>query len=296
MDQEEIYAKVTSAIMEALEEGVVPWHQPWAGMGPPANLISGKEYRGVNPLTLRTVALIRGYESRWWLTFKQAKDLGGYVRKGESASPVVFWKWYKSEELRETGDGEEELVEERHAMIRYYSVFNTEQCEGIEVPEDKTPNPEAKPIAACEQVVSGYPEPPSITNGGVVACYRPRDDEVKMPAPERFLSDEHFYATLFHELTHSTGHPSRLARINCDALKPFGTEDYSFEELTAEMGAAFLCATVGIDVAPVTENTAAYIAGWRKRLSGENRELVYAAQRAQKAVDYILNRRENDDE
>ena len=274
------YAIITDRIVVQLEAGVVPWRKPWHGKaGIPKNLASGKEYRGVNVFLLHCLA----YESPYFLTFKQAKQRGGHVWKGEKGCPVVFWKWLDVEE-QESGEPK------RVPLLRYYIVFNVVQCEGVEAPALDVPEREHTPVEAAERIVTAMPKRPAIRHGHSGASYSPVQDIVKMPRPEVFESEEAYYSTLFHELTHSTGHASRLDRkLDCD-LAAFGSPDYSREELVAEMGAAFLCGKVGI-LDRRLDQSAAYIDGWLRRLRNDRRLVVTAAAQAQRAADYILDRR-----
>lgn len=269
--------------MALLEKGVVPWHKPWAGgFNAPRNLVSGKEYRGVNVFMLASM----GYENPYWLSFKQVKDLGGNVRRGEKATPAIFWKRHSIAEE----NGEETTVKQV-LVLRYYNVFNVSQCEGIETPATEQPERKHEPIAEAEAVIANMPKRPEIRNGLGRAYYSPREDYIGMPSPERFDSPEYYYDTLFHELTHSTGHESRLARkgVCGDELNSFGSTPYAKEELCAEMGAAFLCGHVGIAERTV-DNSAAYIGGWLSRLKDDPKLVVHAAAQAQKAVDFILGK------
>ncbi|HSR54332.1 MAG TPA: zincin-like metallopeptidase domain-containing protein [Acidobacteriota bacterium] len=275
------YAVITARIVHLLEQGTVPWRKPWQSVAP-QNLISRHAYRGINPFILSC----SGFGSPFWLTFKQAKQLGGHVRIGETASPVVFWKVFPKEV--ETEDGEKETV--NLPVLRRWSVFNVEQCEGIpsERIPDLTPKP-FKPVEKAERIVKDMPQAPAIKHGATGAWYEPRADLVRMPDPGHFDPAECYYSTLFHELTHSSGHGSRLSRPTLKQMARFGSPDYSQEELVAEMGAAFLCGESGLEPA-VIENQAAYISGWLNRLKGDPRLVVIAAAQAQKSADFILNR------
>ncbi len=273
------YDVITDRIVAQLEAGTVPWRKPWNGQaGMPKNLVSGKEYRGINVFLLHCL----GYESPYFLTFRQAKKLGGHVRKGEKGCPVVFWKWLD----RETDD---EPTTRRVPLLRYYTVFNVAQCEGVEAPTIDVPEREHEPLQAAEAMVGAMPTPPGIVRGYVSAAYSPRTDIVRMPKPGRFESDKAYYGTLFHELTHSTGHPSRLNRKGVTETVEFGSRTYSQEELVAEMGAAFLCGETGILDIQI-DQTAAYIDGWLRSLRNDRKLVVTAAAQAQKAADYILDR------
>ena len=282
-----VYEIITERILEKLEAGTVPWHKPWAGGGCPKNLVSGKAYRGVNILLLGS----QDFTSPYWLTFKQAKQIGGSVRKGERGTPCIFWKFLtRDTENPVTGETETKQI----PLIRYYSVFNIDQTDGVrharlEVEQDE-PAP-FNPIEAAEAIVSGYPEPPTIAHDGrASAYYRPATDSIHMPERESFDSEAHFYATLFHEMGHSTGHERRLARPGVTNPIRHASHDYSKEELVAEMTAAFLLAEARIDSDSLTDNSAAYVASWLKALKADSKLVVRAGAQAQKAVDNITGR------
>jgi antirestriction protein ArdC len=230
------------------------------------------------------------YESPCWLTFNQAKELGGHIKQGEKASPVVFWKWL------EVADADKPTGKKTVPFLRYYWVFNVAQCEGI--PQDKIPalngsKREHTAIAEAEQIVAGMSKRPEIQNKWPRAFYSPDGDFVGMPQPELFRSGEDYYSVLFHELTHATGHESRLNRkgvSGSDGLwSAFGSTPYASEELVAEMGAAFLCGQSGI-VERTIDNSAAYVQAWLQRLKDDRRLVVHAAAQAQKAADFILGK------
>ena len=287
------YERITSRIIEALERGVVPWHCPWDRYrGFPRNLTSGKNYRGVNLFLLAMSRDCCGYESPHWLTFKQAKERGGSVRKGEKGTGIVFWKWY-DKKTGQTGDDGQPATD-RIPVLRYYTVFNVDQCDGIEPPE--TPDVrhhEWEPLDECERIVSDMPSRPEIRHGSGRACYVPCADCVEVPHRHRFEQPAAYYSTLFHELTHSTGHETRLNRRPSDEPRYFGDADYSREELVAEMGAAFLCGHAGIEN-DTLDRSSAYLKGWIGVLKGDSRLIVTAAAQAQKASDFVLNRRFDD--
>ena len=273
------YQIVTDRIIDLLTAGTIPWRKPWhADQLMPHNAVSGKAYRGINVFMLGCTA----FRSPYWLTFNQARKLGGSVCKGEKSTPVVFWKWLEDE----NDDG----TSTRRPLLRYYRVFNVAQCD---LPADKipatpdVPTHEFTPIAACEAVVNEMPSPPAVQHDANAAFYRPSTDSVHMPPAERFEQREEYYSTLFHELTHATGHKSRLNRGGITATAGFGSPTYSREELVAEMGAAFLCGHCRIEQATL-DNSAAYIDSWISRLRGDARLVVTAAAAAQKAADFIL--------
>jgi antirestriction protein ArdC len=196
----DLYSEITRQITEMLEKGVVPWRSAILGRGSsghPKNLNTGKPYRGVNVFLLAFTAYAKGYESAYWLTFDQAKGRGGTVKKGEKSSMVVFWKPIEVTDEK-TGDPKKAFV------LRYYNVFNVDQCDGIEKPDAPKFTPsEFKPVEAAERIVKGYADGPAIEHGGTQAYYRPLDDKVRIPEPTRFSTTEEYYSTLFHELSHN---------------------------------------------------------------------------------------------
>jgi len=265
-----VYAIITDSIIEKLEQGTIPWKMPWSSDAP-KNLVSGKAYRGINVFLLGSL----GYMSPYWLTFKQAKSLGGYVNKGEKSVPVIFWKSWST--LETNADGKHE--EKSRFVLRYYRVFNIEQCT---LPPEEIPqaDPTAQtfdPIPKAESVVEAMPNAPELTHQSQRACYSPLLDVVNMPRPESFDTPENYYSTLFHELTHSTGHESRLNRKGITDPVRFGSHSYSKEELIAEMGAAFLSGHCGIEDR-ILDNSAAYINGWLGRLKNDPKLVVMAIQ------------------
>jgi antirestriction protein ArdC len=286
-----VYEIVTNKIIELLDKGVVPWNRPWTykagnnGGFCQMNLKTKKLYRGINPWLLLATAEEKGYTSPYWLSFKQAKDMGGNVKAGEKSTMVIFWKFLSKEIKNSDGTIKNKTI----PMLRYYSVFNLEQCEGIEAPKStvETPavSPDLTPIEACEQIMALYKTCPSISYGSNKAYYSPMPDTITMPDKDQFTSMEKYYSVLFHEAAHSTGHESRLHRSNF--LSFFGSENYGKEELVAEMTAAFLCATAGIENTTI-ENSAAYVASWKETIKADSKMVVMAAAQAQKAADYML--------
>lgn len=268
-----VYDIITSQILAQLEKGEIPWRKPWRTL-PPVNLISKKTYRGINVFLLA----LQGYGSQYWLTFNQAKQLGGNVGRGEHGTKIVFWKFDSYE--TETADGETE--ERKSAFLRYYTVFNLEQTEGLKA---LLTLPPASPIESAEEIIKGMPNRPGIERDAR-AAYIPSRDVVTMPSRAAFESQAEYYSTLFHELVHATGHAKRLSRESFDSPQQFGSESYSREELIAEMGSAMLCGVAGIEQSTV-DNSAAYLRGWINRLRGDSRLVISAAGAAQKAADYI---------
>lgn len=280
---------ITARIMEKLESGTVPWHRPWSGGEMPKNLITKKEYRGINIFILSC----SGYSSPFFASFKQVQELGGNVKKGEKGFPVVFWKWLSYAKKNEN----DETQEHSFPFLRYYTVFNIEQTEGID--ESKIPSlvkkyNDLEKIEQCEIVVSNMPQRPAIGHGEARAYYMPLSDSVNMPKMETFDSSEEYYSTLFHELTHSTGHESRLNRKGVGGSEGswsvFGSAPYAKEELVAEMGAAFLCGYCQIENKTI-DNSAAYIHNWLQKLKNDSKLVIMAAAQAQKAVDFIMGKK-----
>jgi|SRR5882672_10720937 len=270
---DKVYQIITDRIIKSLESGVVPWQKPWGGSnGMPRNLSSGKPYRGINVWLLGSA----GYASPHWVTFNQARNMGGSVKKGEKSTPIVFWS-FPTEEQKAAG---------KKPFCRYYNVFNTSQCDGLVVPDAPVQAP-VNPDAECDRVVRGYKLCPRIEHGGSGACYSPTLDFVRMPNRDAFIGSEEYYSTLFHELGHSTGHKDRLNREGVTQLVAFGSTNYSKEELVAEMTAAFICGVVGIENKTI-DNSAAYIANWLQKLKNDKGMVISAAQHAQKAADMIL--------
>src|SRR5216683_1982613 len=269
-------------------------HKPWRSIRAPRNLVSKKLYRGVNVWLLT----VQGYTSPYWATMRQINELGGQVRKGEKSTPVVFWKIYVNGVEVKAGEAEPEAEEandqgRRRFVLRYYSIFNTEQCELPATITDKLALPEQRqldPIEACEKILAGMPDPPEIVHAGDKAFYSPATDRVTMPPRSLFESAEEYWSTLWHECGgHATGHPKRLNRDSIKEAAPFGSATYSVEEIIAEMTAAYLCGVTGIENRTI-DNSAAYIANWLKMLSADRKLIIHAAAQAQRACDYVLGR------
>lgn len=279
----DVYQIITDRLIAILEAGTVPWRKPWnyGREGGPLNLVSRKHYQGINCFLLACSS----FGSPYWLTYRQARDLGGHVRKEEKGSSVIFWKIYEKEDVNV------EDRKKRLPILRYYTVFNVEQCEGIIVPDpDITTWHEHDPIATAEKVILSMPKRPTVDIGGVRACYSPLRDHVQVPELFRYEKAEEYYSTFFHELAHSTGHQSRLNREGITSNHFFGDAVYSREELVAEMAAAFLCGHTGIENTTI-HNSAAYLQSWIRTLRGDRKLAIIAAAQAQKAADYILNRK-----
>jgi len=284
-----IYQTVTDRIIASLKAGVIPWEKPWRTPhftgGPfPRNFRTGKPYRGVNVFLLWSTP----YSSPFWLTFKQAQELKGTVRKGEKGTQIVFYKQLRNQKNDEAMTDEKK--ERAPFVLCYYTVFNVDQCDGLTLPQIEQPAPanEIETDETCEAIVTGWDNRPALhlTSGNEYrAYYRRSSDSVHMPARSRFVDVPHYFSTFFHELIHSTGHETRLNRT---FGARFGDDLYSKEELVAEMGAAFLCALAGIANEHTERNTTAYIQNWISELQEDNRLIVHAAANAQKAVDLII--------
>ncbi len=275
-----IYQTVTDRILKHLDAGVVPWRKTWKA-GLPRNLASGKEYRGINILVLGTAE----FTSCYWLTYRQALQLGGHVHRGERATPVVYWKWRTAEEIQklQAKTGKEAIAP---CFPFTSAVFNLDQVEGVPRPADDVPIQANNPSEAADQLIRAMPDKPEIVHGASQepAYYR-AFDRVALPHIGQFESAEEYYAALFHELAHSTGHPKRLnRRAEAEGDR---AEKYSFEELVAEFAAAFLCAQVGISTSDKEARQADYIQGWAAVFRKDNRIIVRAASTAQRAADCI---------
>ncbi|MCE7056283.1 ssDNA-binding domain-containing protein [Algoriphagus sp. AGSA1] len=287
----DIYRKFTDLIIEKLEQGVIPWRQPWHEMGMPANYLTKKPYRGINLWLL----LSCGHQYPYYLTFKQANGLGGKIKKGAKALPICYWNFAFRDKktgkvIPEDRIGEYDLkLVSKSGFLKEFKVFPIEQIEGIdwEFPEIS----KAEPLPENEQCQRIYEEmlrAPELIHSGSSAYYRADLDQITMPERNLFDSAEQYFGVLYHELVHSTGHPSRLNRIGVSEPQQFASEFYSKEELIAEMGAGYLNNLTGILDQNLLENSAAYIQHWLNELRNDKHLLIEAASKAQKAVDYIL--------
>ena len=275
----DVYAQVTEQIISQLERGVCPWHKPWR-TSLPMNLKTGKPYRGINSILLSCVRM----PSPYWLTLKQANALGGSITKGQRGMPITFWSTYfRKNRNDETG----EETSRRAGFFRIYTVFNLSQTTGIseELGLDQ-PSEAVADIAAAEKIVAEMPNPPKYVDSES-AWYRVSSDELGMPLKVRFENMEEYYATRFHEMVHSTMHPTRLNLREENARVAFASENYAGEELRAELGANFLCSMVGI-MPKTVENSAAYLQHWIRVLKGDSKLIMKTASAAQRAVDHII--------
>lgn len=285
----DIYTRITDQIVADLEKGVRPWMKPWSAGNTEGRIVrplrhNGEPYRGINVLMLWSAAIEKGYAAPHWMTFRQAKEIGAHVKKGEQGTLVV----YAGAITRiEADDATGEEAEREIPFLKGYTVFNVEQIEGL--PErygmPAEPVPPASPLARIAQADSFFAATGAdIRHGGHRAFYAPGPDLVQMPPFEAFRDAESYYATLAHEMTHWTSHKRRLDRSF--GRKRFGDEGYAMEELVAELGAAFLSADLAL-TPEVREDHAAYIGSWLKVLKGDKRAIFTAASHAQRAADFL---------
>jgi antirestriction protein ArdC len=274
----DVYELVNNRINELLEAGTIPWRKPWTSRGLPKNAISKRAYRGINLMLLNVL----DFEHNLFLTWQQIKGVGGSVLKGEKGLPVVFTKMI---EVDKAGSAEKE----KKSILRYYNVFNIAQCKDL--PENLIPKEDEdviEPLMECLAIVECMQNKPKIVHKKPNAFYVPCEDYINMPKMKSFKSNEDYFGVLYHELIHSTGHCSRLNRKEICENPAFGSEPYSLEELTAEMGACYLKSFSGLPIADMA-NSAAYIKGWLEKFKGDKRILIRAASRSQQSVEYILN-------
>ena len=285
-----VYQVITDRIVKMLDEGTVPWRKGWTG-GVNGNLprnIRGTAYRGINTWLLSAL----GYDSPYFLTYKQAQALGGKVTPGQKGMSVVLWQPFEKVMFDEKKGMD---VKKRLMTLRYYTVFNVQQTEGCKFPKKvqasidaigkPVEGPAFDPIEAAEDIVNGWLEGPVVAHdGNGRAYYVPSEDIIHLPKRESFHGAGEYYSTRFHEMSHSTGHTSRLAR---DQKNYFGDHGYGVEELTAEFSAAFLNALAGLDPL-VIENNAAYIQSWKAAIKADPKLVITAAGKAQKSADLII--------
>lgn len=284
-ERKDIYQLVTNQVIEQLEQGVIPWKLSISEKGAPKSLTTQKNYLGINLFLLWWAP----FDSRYWVTFNQAKKLGGSIRKGEKGRIVIYWHWRTEEQIEKL---KEKTAAPAPCFAIYSTVFNLEQCEGINTPEDDTKTFEHSPIEEAARIIEQVPHAPRIEFMPMAQPgYDPDSDTVVIPGARRFEKNESYYAVLFHELAHATGHETRLNRLDSKKNREFGSPEYSFEELVAEMTAAFLCAHCGIE--NQVEHSAAYINSWLAVFRKDKKILLDAATAAQRAADYILGRAEN---
>lgn len=282
----DVYQLVTDQIIKLLERGVIPWQRPW-NAGLPMNLLSKRQYRGINLWLLLSL----NYDQNFFLTWDQLKSIGGSVNKGEQGHIVVYWK-PPQKKVEQEKENKQKFV----STLRYYKVFNLAQCRDI--PSSLLPTlqlrlSDSNPMLECKAIIHAMPDSPRIQHKGQEAYYNIEKDLINMPSKKSFISIESYYSTLYHELVHSTGSEKRLGRKTLCDMAPFGTESYAMEELIAEMGSAFLSRFSEIMPNEI-KNTVAYLDNWLEVFKKDKRFLIIASGQAQKAVDYILGRKESE--
>lgn len=282
------YDKIMERIEAEMDKGEIPWKKPWVGgVDAAVSYMTGKPYSLVNQI-------LTGIPGEY-LTFNQVRQLGGKVRKGEKATTIIFWKVIPGK----TTDADGEIHEKQIPYLRYYNVFHISQCEGIESKMLENPAP-VDSIDAAENLIKGYVERSGVklvtVPGSKQAYYSPMDDTVIIPDKSQYSGNiAEYYSTVFHELVHSTGSKSRLNRLNTGKLAAFGSEDYSKEELTAEIGASAILNYLGIETDSSVKNNAGYLQGWLKALRSDRKMLVGAASRAEKAVNMIFGKSDEEE-
>jgi antirestriction protein ArdC len=287
----DVYQMVTDLIIEKLESGIIPWRKPWNDYGPAVNYLSKKPYRGINQLILNGL-----HVKPFYLTFNQIKSLGGRIKKGSKSIPVLYWNFiYRHKETKRkiakediSGHPADMIV--KTAFLKYYRVFNIDSVLDIEfdIP-DLIPETNNCTIEQCDAVLFEMKDRPEIRHNENQAYYNPTHDYINMPPIELFKSSELYHSILHHELIHATGNLKRLNRFENNEVSNFNSS-YSKEELIAEIGAAFLNNHCGILNEDTLTDSSAYIQGWLNKLRDDKKFIVEASGKAQKAVDYILNK------
>lgn len=284
MAKRAVYNVVTERILKLLDRGVAPWRQAWDfRCGLPQNFDSKRPYRGFNLMYLAFAQMLEGWQYPYYLTYVGARKRGWHVKKGEVGNLVVFYKLYERNETDElTGNERTRKI----GVLRYYYVFNLDQIDGWSSEDLPQPAKTTRRIRTCEELISSFVDGlPAIKHGK--PAYWPTRDVITLPDLCEFETEEHYYAARYHETVHATGAHHRLGRPGIVDPEQFGSEKYSFEELIAELGAAFLTAMSGISDKVIDQN-AAYVQSWRDKLADNPTWIVKAASQAQKAVDYLL--------
>lgn len=287
-----VYELATAKILELMENNENPWTKPWItrGLNQQKNLSSLRPYAGLNALLLA----MENQSTDYWITYKQAQELGMQVRKGEKSALIVGWfkSSYKSKDESDEGDGDDETPSRSGLCCRYFRVFNLSQLDNVPASlMTKAKRPDIVPfltgtVPAAEQVIEQTKA--KINFGVEQACYRPSADEIYMPDRDRFAETSEFYSTIFHEIGHWTGHSKRLCRAELTKGILFASKSYSQEELCAEMTSVYVCSSLNISSDSALRNSSAYIKNWMKFLKDNPKAFVIACQQAQKAADYIM--------
>lgn len=307
MKNEDVYEMITEQIIEALEQDVIPWEKPWRA-DEPRSIATGDAYSGTNHLVLETRRMIEGYSSPFWGTFNQIDGHGGHVNKEETSTRIVFCKVLERYECQICGETikdveahfendheieprPDDVEEVKIPLLRYYNVFNLDQTT---LSEEDIPFATGDPDGAenkesCEEIVDGYTDRPEIVHGKKKAFYNPGDDVIGLPDRSAFKGTDEYYFTLFHELTHSTGHEDRLNRDAVTRNTFFRDYEYGREELVAELGASFLGQEANLQTQKKIDNRAAYVQSWIRALEEDEQAVIRASSGAQTAVDFILN-------
>jgi antirestriction protein ArdC len=274
---------IADKIIESLESNSIPWKKPWTSLNP-KNLSSMKEYRGINHILLSMVPT----KYPFFLTFKQAKDLGGVVLKGSKSVPVFFYSMVDKNEDKPKDD--DHKTGNTFWFMKQYSVFTLEQIDGIKLDQFIDPVIDFEPVMKAENLVNAFLQDQLLkVHGAQKAAYSPSMDYIVMPQKDQFHSVDAYYSTIFHEMIHSTGHEKRLKRAGFDGdFHRFGSKGYAFEELIAEFGAAMLASYCGVDTSLQDGQNAAYINSWLKIIKDDPTICYKAASKAQAAVDFIL--------
>lgn len=292
----DLYQVITDKILQEIENtGKLNWVKEWKtrkGVNAfPMNGLTKKKYEGINFFLLS----MHDYVSPYWLTYKQVEQLGGNVRKGEKSTMIVFWKINEYTNINTTTNEEES---KKVPLLRYYNVFNVEQCDNITINVEAVPEVEYndnEKIEIAQNIVDAYQTKENISyhiKESDRAYYRPSNDSITMPLINQFSSSQAFYSTFFHEISHSTGHATRLNRKEVVETSYFGSCDYGMEELTAELTSAFICAEIGISNETTERNSIAYLKNWKNAIKGDKKLFLMASQRASKSAKYILNKQE----
>lgn len=291
------YELVTKRILEKMEQGIIPWHKPWTAQGAAVTQTTAEKF-AFNRITRRLYSATNQWllsHAGEYATFAQWTQLGGKIRKGAKSEIVIFWKWLEDVDITEDEDGNEVKKIKRTPCLRYYQVFHISDVDGVQplqLPEESTET-RFDEIAEAEQLLNTYTERErvQIAYHGNEAFYSPTYDSITLPARYKFGEQSaEFYSTAFHEAAHSTGHETRLNRLTSNAH--FGNEEYSREELVAEISSASILATLNIETESSLTNSAAYIQGWSEALRNDKRLFVIASAQADKAVNYIFNGKE----
>lgn len=288
----DVFETVNNIILEAMNKGIAPWKKPWTSYkdkngneyNGPVNLVSKKPYRGLNALILGCSS----FSSPFFLTFKQAKEMGGSIKKDSKSTSVVFWQVGTKDELNSDG----EIIQKKTFILKYYNVFNIDQTENINIPADFTiSEKEFFQDEMAENLISTYLRREKIqtTNNSIGCYYVPGSDTINMVPAKYFGSSEEYYSTYFHEISHSTGSTDRLNRLNFEN-GIFGSKAYSEEELVAEISASYICNFLHLQTPDLITNSVAYLQGWSKKLKEDKMFFYKAAKKAEAAFNFITEK------